>query len=235
MALLETMFPPTFTEIAAYILLSLFFSVFSHSSKSFSNSGILFGNITGFLVFLLGGIQAFSALAVFFVLGEFATIYSRKKTSHDHEQRTSLNIAGNAGAGIIALLFSNPAAFFGSVSAALSDTLSSEIGLLSKKKPRLITDMKEVSPGTDGAVTLLGFAGAFLGALAISLVHLFFFGNPFVAFFVFLGGITGTIADSFLGAIFQQRKILDNNQVNFLASACGALVVLLAQVFTLGA
>ena len=111
-------------------------------------------------------------MAAFFVLGELATIYSRKKTRHDHEQRTSLNIAGNSGAGLIALLFSNYAVFFGAISAALSDTLSSEVGLLSKKNPRLITNMKEVKPGTDGGVTLLGFAGAFFGALVISLLHL---------------------------------------------------------------
>ncbi|MDO8634016.1 MAG: DUF92 domain-containing protein [archaeon] len=235
MALLETAFQPTFMETMAYIFLSLFFSFFSHSNKSFSNNGVIFGNIVGFLVFFLGGIQGFSALAVFFALGEFATIHSRKKTSHDHEQRTSLNIAGNAGAGIIALMFSNYAAFFGSISAALSDTLSSEIGLLSKKNPRLITNMKEAAPGTDGAVTILGFAGAFFGALVISVVHLFFFGSPMVAFFIFLGGVAGTVVDSFLGAIFQQKKLLDNNQVNFIATASGAIVVFALQALTLGA
>lgn len=228
------MFEPSIAEILVYLGLSLFFSIFSFLNKSFSIKGIIFGNLVGFLVFVLGGLQSFSALTVFFVLGEFATSYCRKKNGQRHEQRTSFNIVGNAGAGAIALLFSNYAAFFGSISAALSDTLSSEIGLLSKKKPRLITTMEEVEPGTDGGVTLLGFGGAIIGAFVISTFFFFFFGQLKISIFIFLAGLIGAIADSFLGAVLQKRKVLDNNQVNFIATATGAVVVLVAQVFMLG-
>ena len=52
----------------------------------------------------------------------------------------------------------------------LGDTLASELGILSKGKPRLITTLKHVPPGTNGAMSVGGTVasvagGAFVGAL----------------------------------------------------------------------
>ena len=50
-----------------------------------------------------------------------------------------------------------------------ADTFSSELGILSKSKPRLITSwFREVPPGTNGGVTLAGFLAGFLGAFTIA-------------------------------------------------------------------
>lgn len=66
--------------------------------------------------------------------------------------------------------------------AVAADTFSSELGILSKSKPRLLTswNLREVPPGTNGGVsvtgTLAGFGGAFV--IAITSVILLPFCGP---------------------------------------------------------
>ena len=54
--------------------------------------------------------------------------------------------------------------------AVAADTFSSELGILSKTKPRLITswELREVPPGTNGGVTVTGIAAGILGAFTIA-------------------------------------------------------------------
>ena len=54
--------------------------------------------------------------------------------------------------------------------AVAADTFSSELGILSKSKPRLITswNLREVPPGTNGGVTIAGFVGGLLGSFTVA-------------------------------------------------------------------
>lgn len=55
--------------------------------------------------------------------------------------------------------------------AVAADTFSSELGILSKSRPRLLTswNFREVPPGTNGGVTLTGTLAGFAGAFIIAL------------------------------------------------------------------
>lgn len=55
--------------------------------------------------------------------------------------------------------------------AVAADTFSSELGILSKSKPRLLTswNLREVPPGTNGGISLVGTLAGFLGAFIIAL------------------------------------------------------------------
>jgi uncharacterized protein (TIGR00297 family) len=213
---------------AIVILVQLVFSIVSYHKKALDLDGILLGNIVGVMAFYYGGLTSFALILFFFVVAEFGTRFARAKNGNKkaHRIRTTGNVLGNSGAALIALIlnpFALNVAFFGAISAALSDTLSGEIGLLSKRKPRLITTLQEVKPGTDGGVTILGFSAGLLAALIIGLVYWALTANLMGLVFITLAGFIGSLADSVLGATLERKGILNNASVNFLSSGCGAL------------
>lgn len=109
-------------------------------------------------------------------------------------------------------LFIAVATYFASVNA---DTFSTEIGILTKRPPRLILDPRRtVEKGTSGGVTILGSLAGALGSLEIAFLHIlgvylvasssrspFNIGYAFGS--VFLGGILGNTIDSLLGGSVQ--------------------------------
>lgn len=111
-----------------------------------------------------------------------------------------------------------------SISAALGDTFSSELGpILSDPNtdPLLITTLRRVPKGTNGGVTIAGFFVACLGGLLIGIgsyisIKLMTISPAYVInsdikstpqwpllYFCLCSGIIGSILDSFMGAILQ--------------------------------
>ncbi|KAH7388866.1 integral membrane protein DUF92-domain-containing protein [Pyrenochaeta sp. MPI-SDFR-AT-0127] len=101
--------------------------------------------------------------------------------------------------------------------AVAADTFSSELGILSKTKPRLITaPWRIVPPGTNGGVTPTGLGAGFLGAFILSAASTLLL--PFCTDWNFTektkytlaltaAGFSGTLLDSLLGALFQASVI----------------------------
>ncbi|KAI1656005.1 integral membrane protein DUF92-domain-containing protein [Daldinia decipiens] len=114
--------------------------------------------------------------------------------------------------------------------AVCADTFSSELGILSRSSPRLITSfsLRKVPPGTNGGVTLWGLVAGLLGSMIIVATALMFL--PFcgedtrgkvgggeswttgqkatLAWSLSLWGALGSLLDSFLGGWFQ-RSVRD--------------------------
>jgi uncharacterized protein (TIGR00297 family) len=96
-----------------------------------------------------------------------------------------------------------------------ADTWATEIGILSKRTPRLITRLKEkVPPGTSGGVTLDGIIASILGSLLLGFVFVgavMIFNplsitsvNVIIALsLIVIGGLAGSIIDSIEGATIQ--------------------------------
>lgn len=101
------------------------------------------------------------------------------------------------------------AAGAGALAASASDTWGTEIGMLAEAPPRMITTWRVVPTGTSGGVSALGLAAMAGGTLFIALAAWLVqgnYGNARVAIAVSLGGIVGSLVDSFVGALAQSRR-----------------------------
>ncbi len=136
------------------------------------------------------------------------------------------------------------------IAAATSDTWSSMIGVRFSKEVRLITNFQVVTPGTDGGVSYTGTMAALTGAAAMAFLFLItgYAGDTRAGLIILVSGFSGCIVDSYLGAIFQyhktvenwlpdirnsmpvrviKRTIPDNDGVNFLATGIAVLIAFL--------
>lgn len=98
--------------------------------------------------------------------------------------------------------------FVSALAEANADTWAVELGVLSKKYPRLITSIsREVPPGTSGGISMLGELSVAAGALFVSLTGavLGVFGNaPIVPLLIATSAaILGEHVDSVLGGTIQ--------------------------------
>ncbi len=219
-------------ELIIVSVIILFTAIISFKNNSLNLKAIITAGILGLIIYLIGGIPAFTALLLFFLIAEISTKYSRKKLKTKHETRSISNIIGNAGIALISLILGFQIGFFGAIASSLSDTSSAEIGMLSKKKPRLITNLKQkVTRGTDGGITCLGLIAGLLTATIIGLIHYFFYSNIYLLIIISIAGFSGTIIDSILGAVLERKKILNNNQVNLIASLCGAMIAISLRIY----
>lgn len=95
-----------------------------------------------------------------------------------------------------------------------ADTWATEIGILSKKRPRLVTNLRQsVEPGTSGGITLNGCLASLFGAsliattylISVLIISLEGINQKLLVFtiIVVIGGFLGSIIDSIEGAAIQ--------------------------------
>ena len=239
---------------------------------SLSTSGALAAALMGSLIFGLGGLPWAVLLLGFFITSSgFSLLFKRRKASLGEKhakgsRRDWVQVFANGGLGMLLVLvhwlLPEQAwpwiAFAGAMAAVNADTWATELGVLSPAAPRLITTGRPVEMGASGGVTMLGSLASLAGAALIGVLAVLFPGEgaglPIVPAAA-LGGLAGSLFDSFLGATLQaiytcpvcQKETerhpthtcsaatelkrglpwLDNDAVNFAASLAGALAALL--------
>jgi uncharacterized membrane protein len=111
---------------------------------------------------------------------------------------------------------------------ATADTVSSEIGQAFGGQPILLTTLRRVPPGTDGAVTLLGTLAGVAAAAVVALSAIPAMGLSLSECAVALtAGVAGLFFDSLLGATVERRGWLGNDLVNLSSTAFAAALSLL--------
>ncbi len=198
--------------------------------RALTPSGVAGAVLVGTLIFAFGGWIWGLLLLTFFISSSWLSHYRRgeKEAVAEKFAKSSRRDFGqalaNGGLGAaLAIAYGNVpepllfAAFVGVMAAVNADTWATEMGVLSRVPPRLITTGKVVTPGTSGGVTQLGIwasvAGALLiGATATALTQARSLINgsgwqveaityPLLAV---AGGIVGSLFDSLLGATVQR-------------------------------
>jgi len=110
---------------------------------------------------------------------------------------------------------------------AAADTVSSEIGQVFGGQPRLITTLRPVATGRDGAVSLTGTFAGVLAAGIVADVGTWALRGDWTLFWVSCAGaVFGFFFDSLLGATLEEWGWLNNEAVNFLSTASAAGVAL---------
>ncbi len=128
-------------------------------------------------------------------------------------------------------LWSGPVLVLAALAEATADTVSSELGQAFGGVPRLLTTLRRVPAGTDGAVTLAGSAAGIVAAALIAITGAFAFGFPPRATLIaFASGAAGLFFDSLLGATVERASYLGNDLVNFSSTV---FAVVLAEVLFL--
>ncbi len=131
-----------------------------------------------------------------------------------------------------------------SMAFATADTWASELGgHRVKGKTWLITTFRNVKPGTDGGISVIGTIAALFGAFFIG--GFFWLIEPEITFSTFLlvsvTGFIGSFIDSWIGAKFQGMELsqklknifarqityVDNDLVNWMAAGSSSVVALL--------
>jgi len=201
------------------------FALIAIGASAIDRRGFLASLAVGYPILLGGGWKWFIIVATFFVLGVGFTWYRyeyKKSIGSAQEKggtRNWPNILANGGVAALlgfgeflggGLVFS--VLYVGAVSAAASDTVATELGLLNRSPPRLITDLRRaVSPGTSGGVSPMGLAGTLIASALIGVVAALLgvasgLQPAYVVAVSVSGGVIGSLADSVAGATFQRKS-----------------------------
>lgn len=217
-----------------WYFLPLVIAVVAITTRALDYKGILAGLVIAYITLITQNVYWLIVMLGFFIVATLATRYKEKRKlrykTEKQRVRTSKHVLAN---GIVAALmavialyhapFAIPAffGFIGALATATADTLSSEVGMLSKSTPRLITTFKKVPTGTEGAISFLGTVIAFLGAAFIGLLGLLVFNSYEVFVIAVTAGVVGCFIDSFIGATLETKKYVKNWGTNLIATISG--------------
>ena len=197
--------------------------------------------------------SAIVPILAFMVITSLATRYGRERkmrlgTAESRRGRGAAQVAANLGLAALAALpvthiyiadhaalRADPAVpFFALALAALAeaaaDTISSEIGQVLGGRPFMLTTLRRVDAGTDGAISVPGTFAGILAAAAIAAAGVWAFEGSLLMFLLaWAGGVFGLFFDSLLGATLERAGWLNNDAVNFLSTAGAAACSLALQ------
>ena len=208
------------------LLAPLVLGLIAYRAKALDALGAIAGIVMGYTLIFSQNFNWFVTLLMFFCLSTIGTsLKSKEKKEHRilQSRRTAENVLANGFVPLAAAVAGSPYAFIGALATATADTLSSEIGVLSKSAPRNILTGEKVRRGANGGVSLLGNMAMVAGSLAIAVLAIILFNDTRLFFVAIVAGIIGCTVDSVLGILFENKGIIGNGGVNFFATLAGAL------------
>jgi uncharacterized protein (TIGR00297 family) len=214
------------------------------AKRLFTPWGSFFAFCMAMVIGLFGGLNALILLMILLATSVVATRYKfhlKRRLGVQEGRRGERGVGSllaNGGTAMLIVVLADPSigllspasasvAYTAAIAVAGSDTIASELGVLSKKA-YLITTFKRVKPGTDGGISLPGTSWAILAALYISVTGYFMlmrgYYGPEVILIPLCAGIFGCMLDSVIGATLERGKRIGKNGNNFVSITAGAVV-----------
>ncbi|MGF1542120.1 MAG: TIGR00297 family protein [Pleurocapsa sp.] len=224
------------------VLLAIAFLI---PKKLLTPAGYIHAWILGVLVWGTLGWQGYIVVMFYFLLGSAVTFVgmAEKEAEGIAEERSGArgpgNVWGSALTGTIcalATLWSNEPlqellilGYVASFATKLSDTVASEIGKAFGKRTFLITTLKPVPRGTEGAVSLEGTLAGIVASVVIAMLA---WGIGMISLlgvvWCIVAAFIATTIESLIGATLEAKFTwLTNDLVNFTNTLIGAIAAML--------
>jgi uncharacterized protein (TIGR00297 family) len=214
--------------------------------KALTTTGIFHAWFLGVILWGCIGWQGYAIMFCYLIVGSGITYIGKeiKESKGIAEKRDGArgpeNLWGSALTGAICALgyalIPHPLWLIGytaSISTKLADTTASEIGKAYGKSTYLITTLKPVPAGTEGAISLEGTAAGMIGSLLIAVVSwsVGIITNPLEIAWCAIAAFVATNLESLIGATLQTKwNWLTNEVVNGINTAIGATVAVLLAI-----
>ncbi len=178
-----------FIRLLIGFLLAGAIAYLAYRVRSLSASGAWAAVLTGGLIFGLGGLPWAALLLTFFISSSAVSrLFSQRKSAMNEKfskgsRRDWGQVFANGSLGALLALAAGiwPGsawpwfAFVGAMAAVNGDTWATELGVLSRSQPRLISNGKRVERGTSGGITLLGILSTLGAAALVGLMAVLFY------------------------------------------------------------
>ena len=224
---------------------------FISPKKLLTPVGNINGAILGILVWGTLGWRGYIVVIFYFLVGSGLTFVriEQKESEGIAEERSGMRGAGNVWSSALTATICAIATLFcpspykelfilgyvASFCTKLSDTTASEVGKAYGKTTYLITTLKSVPRGTEGAVSLEGtLAGAFASLVLALIAWIVGSIGPIGIIWCVIAAFIATTIESLIGATLESRlPWLTNDLVNFINTVIGAIcAIALAFIFS---
>jgi len=231
-------------------LLNFILICFFYKTPIMTRNGWISAGALGTILWGCIGFEGWTSVVIYLILGSLVTKigFQYKQNIGIAEKRGGRrgpeNVWGSASTGVIFAIMIKlnilnqsilEVAFAASFAAKLADTFGSEIGKRFGRNTFLITTLQKVKKGTEGGIS---FEGAFASLFASCLMSYFMLLLSIIStkehfFIVMISGFIATIAESIIGAKYQEKYQLSNEFVNFIQTTLSSIISIILSLFIL--
>ena len=213
--------------------------VLAFAIRGVDRSGAITGWVLGTAIWGALDWPGWLLLFAFFVIGTGCTKlgYRRKAAAKLAQEkggrRSARHAIANGGVAAAAAVFAATTPYpelfalacAGALATAAGDTAGSEIGQLWGRRTFLVTTLRPVPRGTQGAVSLEGTLAGIAASAVVAALGAWGGLYPWMGVVVVVvAAFLGSLLESVVGATIERRGLLDNEAVNFLNTLIGALL-----------